>query len=112
MLATNVLEARAPHLSLFLKEYWFREVYLDLKVTVSFSRSESYTRVTDVQVRMHHSKVHTAEPPSYLEPPVHHRFCACVDGSSHRRPSAGTACALTYSLLPRQGTCCWSDLPN
>ena len=46
--ATHVLEVRAPHLSfMFLKEYWFRELYLGLKVTASFDRSESYTRVID-----------------------------------------------------------------
>ena len=50
--ATHVLEVRAPHLSfMFLKEYWFRELYLGLKVTASFGRSESYTRVIDGQVR-------------------------------------------------------------
>ena len=44
--ATHVLEVRAPHLSfMLLKEYWFRELYLGLKVTASFDRSESYTRV-------------------------------------------------------------------
>ena len=32
--ATHVLEVRAPHLSfMLLKEYWFRELYLGLKVT-------------------------------------------------------------------------------
>ena len=36
---------------MFLKEYWFRELYLGLKVTASFDRSESYTRVIDGQVR-------------------------------------------------------------
>ena len=42
----------APHLSfMMLKEYWFRELYLGLKVTASFDRSESYTRVIDGQVR-------------------------------------------------------------
>ena len=42
MPATHVLEVRAPHLSfMFLKEYWFRELYLDLKFTASFGRSES-----------------------------------------------------------------------
>ena len=52
MPATHVLEVRAPHLSfIFLKEYWFRELYLGLKVTASFDRSESYTRVIDGQVR-------------------------------------------------------------
>ena len=35
--ATHVLEVRAPHLSFMsLKEYWFRELYLGLKVTASF----------------------------------------------------------------------------
>ena len=34
-----------------LKEYWFRELYLGLKVTASFDRSESYTRIIDGQVR-------------------------------------------------------------
>ena len=43
---------RAPHLSfMFLKEYWFRELYLGSKVTASFDRSESYTRVIDGQER-------------------------------------------------------------
>jgi len=52
MPATHVLEVRAPHLSfMFLKEYWFRELYLGLKVTASFGRSESYTRIIDGQVR-------------------------------------------------------------
>ena len=36
---------------MLLKEYWFRELYLGLKVTASFDRSESYTRVIDGQVR-------------------------------------------------------------
>ena len=50
--ATHVLEVRAPHLSfMLLKEYWFRELYLGLKVTASFDHSKSYTRVTDGQVR-------------------------------------------------------------
>ena len=49
--ATHVLEVRAPLSFMFLKEYWFRELYLGLKVTASFDRSESYTRVIDGQVR-------------------------------------------------------------
>ena len=36
---------------MFLKAYWFRELYLGLKVTASFDRSESYTRIIDGQVR-------------------------------------------------------------
>ena len=52
MPAQSVLEVRAPHLSfMFQKQYWFREIYLGLKVTASFGRSESYTRVVDGQVR-------------------------------------------------------------
>ena len=52
MPASHILEVRAPHLSfMMLKEYWFRELYLGLKVTASFDRSESYTRVIDGQVR-------------------------------------------------------------
>ena len=48
----GILEVRAPHLSFMLqKDYWFREIYLGLKVTASFGRSESYTRVVDGQVR-------------------------------------------------------------
>ena len=36
-LARHVLETRSPHLSfMLLKEYWFRELYLGLKVTASF----------------------------------------------------------------------------
>ena len=52
MPASHVLEVRAPHLSfMMLKEYWFRELYLGLKVTASFDRSESHTRVINGQVR-------------------------------------------------------------
>jgi len=44
MPASHALEVRAPHLSfMMLKEYWFRELYLGLKVTASFM--EIYTPV-------------------------------------------------------------------
>ena len=36
---------------MFVKEYWFREFYLGLKVTASLGREESYTRIIDGQVR-------------------------------------------------------------
>ena len=49
--ATHVLEV------MFLKDYWFRELYLGLKVTASFDRSESYTRVIDGQVRCNTQKL-------------------------------------------------------
>ena len=50
--ATQIVKARAPHLAfMFVKEYWFREFYLGLKVTASLGREESYTRIIDGQVR-------------------------------------------------------------
>ena len=52
MPAKHVLDTRAPHLYfMFSKEYWFRELYLGLKVTASFDRSVSYARIIDGQVR-------------------------------------------------------------
>ena len=82
--ATHVLEVRAPHLS-FMKEYWFRELYLGLKVTASFNRSESYTRVIDGQVRCITPEVKpqnlqviwnvqfiTVFVPAWMIPPVYH----------------------------------------
>ena len=52
MPARHLVDTRAPHLYfMFLKEYWFKELYLGLKVTASFERSESYTRIIDGQVR-------------------------------------------------------------
>ena len=98
---THVLEVRAPHLSfMLLKEYWFRELYLGLKVTASFDRSESYTRVIDGQVRCITPEIKpqnlqviwnvqfiTVLVPAWMIPPVYHSlrresmFCQC-----HRRP--------------------------
>ena len=63
MPAQGVLEARAPHLSFMLqKDYWFREIYLGLKVTASFGRSESYTRV--VRNNCKSSGTSSTSPPS------------------------------------------------
>jgi len=84
--ATHVLGVRAPHLSfMFLKEYWFRELYLGLKVTASFDRSESYTRVIDGQVRcitpemkpenlqvIWNVEFITVFVPAWMIPPVYH----------------------------------------
>ena len=76
MPASHVLEVRAPHLSfMMLKEYWFRELYLGLKVTASFDRSESYTRVIDGQVRC----IKAAEFAAHLECAVYHSFRAGMD---------------------------------
>ena len=36
---------------MLVKEYWFRELYLDLKVAASFDRNESYQRTIDGQIR-------------------------------------------------------------
>ena len=50
--ATQIVKSRASHLTvMFVKEYWFREFYLGLKVTASLGREESYTRIIDGQVR-------------------------------------------------------------
>ena len=86
MPASHVLEVRAPHLSfMMLKEYWFRELYLGLKVTASFDRSESYTRVIDGQVRcitpevkpqnlqvIWNAQFITVFVPAWMIPPVYH----------------------------------------
>ena len=80
------LQVRAPHLSfMMLKEYWFRELYLGLKVTASFDRAESYTRVIDGQVRCITPEVKpqnlqviwnvqfiTVFVPAWMIPPVYH----------------------------------------
>ena len=68
-----------------LKEYWFRELYLDLKVTASFDRSESYTRVIDGQARcitpeakpqnlqiIWNVQFITVFVPAWMIPPVYH----------------------------------------
>ena len=84
--AKHVLDARAPHLYfMFLKEYWFRELYLGLKVTASFDRSESYTRVIDGQVRcitpdfkpkdlqvVWNVQFITVFVPAWMVPPIYH----------------------------------------
>jgi hypothetical protein len=51
MPAKHLIESRSPHLSIMLgKEYWFRELYIGLKVAASFDRNESY-RKTNGQIR-------------------------------------------------------------
>ena len=80
MPASHVLEVRAPHLSfMMLKEYWFRELYLGLKVTASFDRSESYTRVIDGQVRCITPEVKPQNFAGHLERAVYHSFRAGMD---------------------------------
>ena len=96
MPASHILEVRTPHLSfIMLKEYWLRELYLGLKVTASFDRAESYTRVIDGQVRCITPEVRpqnlqviwnvqfiTVFVPVWMIPPVYH---------SLRRESSKTA---------------------
>ena len=88
MPAKHLVDTRAPHLYfMFLKEYWFKKLYLDLKVTASFERSESYTRIIDGQVRC----ITPDFKPRFagsMERPVHHRLCSIMDGSSHVPQSA------------------------
>ena len=61
--AAQIVKTRAPHLAfMFVKEYWFREFYLGLKVTASLGREESYTRIIDGQVRCI-TQEHTGEGP-------------------------------------------------
>ena len=44
MPAKHLVDTRAPHLYfIFLKEYWFKELYLGLKVTASFEFFPSNT---------------------------------------------------------------------
>ena len=118
--ATHVLEVRAPHLSfMFLKEYWFRELYLRLKVTASFDRSESYTRVIDGQVRCITPEIKpqnlqviwnvqfiTVFVPAWMIPPVYHslRRESIKNASSARRPDGSVGMAL---VLPALTDCRW-----
>ena len=52
MPAKHVLATRSPPLSFMLaKQYWFRELYIGLKVDASFDRDESYLKTIDGQIR-------------------------------------------------------------
>ena len=52
MPARHVLETRSPHLSFMLmKDYWFKELYLGLKVAASVDRTESFIKTIEGQVR-------------------------------------------------------------
>ena len=96
--ATQVLKVRAPHLSfMFLKEYWFRELYLGLKVTASLGRSESYTRIIDGQVRcitqefiprnlqvIWNVQFITVFVPAWMIPPMYHSLRReCIKNVTH-----------------------------
>ena len=52
MPAKHVLESRSPHLAFMLiKDYWFHELYLGLKVAESSNRDKSFTKTIDRQIR-------------------------------------------------------------
>ena len=110
MPATHVLGVRAPHLSfMFLKEYWFRELYLGLKVTASFDCTESYSRIIDGQVRcitpenkpqnlqvIWNVRFITVFVPAWMIPPIYHSLrresvknesSACEIGVQSVRPT-------------------------
>ena len=63
---------------MFLKEYWFRELYLGLKVTVGVIHTNY--RWTG---QMHHTRLQAQRPAGSMERPVHHRVCPRMDDSSH-----------------------------
>ena len=96
--ATQVLKARAPHLAfMFVKEYWFRELYLGLKVTASLGRDESYTRIIDGQVRCitqenlpknvqvaWNVQFITVFVPAWMIPPIYHSLRReCIKNATH-----------------------------
>ena len=52
MPARHALETRSPHLSFMLvKDYWFKEFYLGLKVAASVDRTESFIKTIEVFFR-------------------------------------------------------------
>ena len=100
--ATQIVKARAPHLAfMFVKEYWFREFYLGLKVTASLGREESYTRIIDGQVRCitqeHIQKrgqlIWSVEfliifVPAWMIPPIYHHSLRreAIKNAAHSHP--------------------------
>ena len=88
MPAEHLLETRSPHLIFMLgKDYWFRELYIGLKVAASFDRNESYQKTIDGQIRcitadfkpkganvawnVNYINVFI---PAWMVPPIHHRL--------------------------------------
>ena len=99
--ATQIVKARASHLTfMFVKEYWFREFYLGLKVTASLDREESYTRIIDGQVRCITQKhiqkgkqliwnveFLTIFVPAWMIPPIYHSLRRkCIKNAAHSHP--------------------------
>ena len=99
--AAQIVKARAPHLTfMFVKEYWFREFYLGLKVTASLGREESYTRIIDGQVRcitqehvpkgkqlIWNVEFLTIFVPAWMIPPIYHSLRReCIKNAAHSHP--------------------------
>ena len=99
--ATQIVKTRAPHLAfMFVKEYWFREFYLGLKVTASLGREESYTRIIDGQVRcitqeqiqkkgqlIWNVEFLTIFVPAWMIPTIYHSLRReCIKNAAHSHP--------------------------
>ena len=118
--ATQIVKARAPHLTfMFVKEYWFREFYLGLKVTASLGREESYTRIIDGQVRcitqehiqkrgqlIWNVEFLTIFVPAWMIPPIYHSLRReCIKNAAHSHPYGVRSIRPTWfkdSKLPSQ----------
>ena len=118
--ATQIVKARAPHLTfMFVKEYWFRDFYLGLKVTASLGREESYTRIIDGQVRcitqehiqkrgqlIWNVEFLTIFVPAWMIPPIYHSLRReCIKNAAHSHPYGVRSIRPTWfedSKLPSQ----------
>ena len=118
--ATQIVKARALHLTfIFVKEYWFREFYLGLKVTASLGREESYTRIIDGQVRcitqehiqkrgqlIWNVEFLTIFVPAWMIPPIYHSLRReCIKNAAHSHPCGVKSIRPTWfedSKLPSQ----------
>ena len=106
---------------MFLKEYWFRELYLGLKVTASFDRSESYTRIIDGQVRCitpdfkpkdlqvaWNVQFITVFVPAWMIPPIYHSLRRESIKNTNSASAIGVkVCSpyLVWGHSNHQGTC-------
>ena len=74
MPAKHVLDTRAPHLCMFSKEYWFRELYLVLKLRHPLTdRSHTHESSMDRSDALHWLQAQRSI--GRLERPVHHGVC-------------------------------------
>ena len=94
MPAKHLLEIRSPHLLFMLcKDYWFRELYIGLKVAASLDRNESYEKTIDGQIRCITAEFKPKGSnvvwnvnyvnvfiPAWTVPPIYHAI-ACVEST-------------------------------